>query len=89
MRMHDKCLPCIVSQVIKVANITGVDKKEELFKKTFNYLSDMDFNKTTPEVIGEIFGMIKKYTNNKDPYKETRNYYNNLFFKLLPEFEKN
>lgn len=32
--------------------------------------------------------MIKKYTNNPDPYKETRNYYNKLFLKLLPEFER-
>jgi uncharacterized protein with ATP-grasp and redox domains len=30
--------------------------------------------------------MIKKHTNNPDPYKETRNYYNSLFLKLLPEF---
>ena len=88
MKIHDKCLPCVVNQVIKVANITGVDEKEELFREVFNYLSKMDFEITTPEIIGEIFDMIKKYANNPDPYKETRNYYNTLFLKLLPEFEK-
>lgn len=88
MKIHDKCLPCVVNQVIKVANITGVDKKEELFREVFNYFSKMDFEITTPEIIGEIFGMIKKHTNNPDPYKETRNYYNTLFLKLLPEFER-
>lgn len=88
MRIHDKCLPCVVSQVIKVANITGVDKKEELLREVFTYLSKMDFEAATPEIIGEIFGMIKKYTNNPDPYKETRNYYNTLFLKLLPGFER-
>lgn len=88
MRIHDKCLPCVVSQVIKVANITGVDKKEELLREVFTYLSKMDFEATTPEIIGEIFSMIKKNTNNPDPYKETRNYYNTLFLKLLPEFER-
>ncbi len=31
--------------------------------------------------------MIKRHTNNPDPYKETRNYYNTLFMELLPEFE--
>lgn len=87
MRIHDKCLPCMVNQVIKVADITGVDKKEELLREVFTYLSKMDFQVTTPEIIGEVFGMIKKYTNNQDPYKETRNYYNTLFLKLLPEFE--
>ncbi|MFL0168561.1 damage-control phosphatase ARMT1 family protein [Candidatus Clostridium helianthi] len=88
MKIHDKCLPCMVNQVIKVANITGVNNKEELLKEVFTYLSKMDFEATTPEIIGEIFGMIKEHTNNQDPYKETRNYYNTLFSKLLPEFEK-
>jgi uncharacterized protein with ATP-grasp and redox domains len=88
MRIHDKCLPCVVNQVIKVADITGVDNKEALLREVFNYLSKMDFEATTPEVIGEIFEMIKIHTNNPDPYKETRNYYNGLFLKLLPEFEK-
>ncbi|NRY59245.1 damage-control phosphatase ARMT1 family protein [Clostridium beijerinckii] len=88
MKIHDKCLPCMVNQVIKVANITGVNNKEELLKEVFTYLSKMDFDATTPEIIGEIFGMIKEHTNNQDPYKETRNYYNTLFLKLLPEFER-
>ena len=88
MKIHDKCLPCMVNQVIKVANITGVNNKEVLLKEVFTYLSKMDFEATTPEIIGEIFGMIKEHTNNPDPYKETRNYYNTLFSKLLPEFER-
>lgn len=32
--------------------------------------------------------MIKEQMNNPDPYKETRNYYNTLFLKLLSKFEK-
>ncbi len=90
MKMHDKCLPCVVNQVIKVANITGMDTKakEELLREVFAYLSKMDFEITTPEIIGEVFGVIKKHANNPDPYKETRNHYNTLFLKLLPEFEK-
>ncbi|OOM70596.1 ARMT1-like domain-containing protein [Clostridium sp. BL-8] len=88
MKIHDKCLPCVVNQAIKVANITGVNNKEELLRKVFTYLSKMDFEATTPEIIGEVFGMIKEQMNNPDPYKETRNYYNSLFLKLLPEFEK-
>ena len=88
MRMHDKCLPCVVNQVIKVANITGVNTKEELLREVFSYLSKMNYDTTTPEIIGEIFDMIKRHTNNPDPYKETRNYYNTMFLNLLPEFER-
>ena len=88
MKMRDKCLPCVVSQVIKTANITGVNNKEELLREVFTYLSKMDFDITTPEIIGEVFAMIKKHVGNPDPYKETRNHYNKMFLKLLPEFEK-
>ncbi|MGL6218658.1 MAG: damage-control phosphatase ARMT1 family protein [Lacrimispora sphenoides] len=88
MRLQDKCLPCVVNQVIKVANITGINTKEELLREVFTYLSKMNFDETTPEIIGEIFEMIKIHTNNPDPYKETRNYYNTLFMELLPEFER-
>lgn len=43
----------MVNQVIKVVNITGVDKKEELLREVFTYFSKMDFKVTTPEIVGE------------------------------------
>ena len=88
MKMHDRCLPCIVSQAVKVANLTGVADKEALLREVFAYLAKMDFGATTPEIIGEIFELIKKHTQNPDPYKETRQYYNTLFLQYLPEFEQ-
>ncbi len=88
MRMHDKCLPCVINQVIKVANITGVNTKEELLREVFTYLSKANYNADTPEIVGDIFTMIKRHTNNPDPYKETRNYYNTMFLNLIPEYER-
>lgn len=87
MILHDKCLPCVVNQAIKVANISNVNNKEELLREVFSYLSKITFDETTPELIGEIFDLFKKYTNNPDPYKDTRSYYNTLFLKLLPNFD--
>lgn len=87
MKVNDKCLLCVVNQAIKVANMTKVADKEALLREVFLYLSKADFKTSTPEMIGEIFEMIKGYTN-PDPYKETRKYYNSLFLKLLPELEE-
>ncbi len=72
MKMHDKCLPCVVNQVIKVANITGMDTKakEELLREVFAYLSKMDFEITTPEIIGEVFGVIKNMRITRTPIKK-------------------
>lgn len=87
MKMNDKCLPCVINQAIKVANMTKVDDKEALLREVFLYLSKADFEISTPEMIGEIFELIKQHTNS-DPYKETRKYYNSLFLPLLPELEE-
>ena len=30
MKMHDECIPCLVSQVIKTAHLTGAQDRETL-----------------------------------------------------------
>lgn len=87
MKMHDKCLPCIINQVIKTSDIVGITEKEDLLRKVFVYLSKMSFDQRTPETIGDIFEMIKEYSGNPDPYKSTRDYYNSLFLKIIPRCE--
>lgn len=88
MKRNDKCLPCMINQVIKVSNMIGIDDKDQLLRKVFTYLSTMNFGTSTPEMIGEIFEVIKIHSNNPDPYKETRNHYNSLFLDLIPQFQK-
>lgn len=56
MKINYKCLPCLVNQVVKVAEMTGASNREVLFQRVFEYLSKVDFNKTNPEVIGGLLG---------------------------------
>ena len=79
MKVQYKCLPCIVNQAIKVADMTQSPDKDVLLKKVFTMLSEIDFDKTTPEIIGVIYRIIKEHVNNPDPYLEIRTYYNKLF----------
>lgn len=89
MKLYEKCIPCIVNQAIKVADMTGVKNKNELFKELFGYLSGVDFSKiSSPELIGENFTVLKKIIENDDPYKETRNKYNMMFFDKIASFEE-
>ena len=88
MKMNEKCLPCLIAQIIKTANICHVEDKEQLYKKAFAYLSQTDFNKTNPEIIGETFQLLKKQINNNDPYKEIRNHYNQLLLNQSDIYEK-
>lgn len=88
MRMKDKCLPCLVNQVIKVADITKAKNREQILHEVFAYLSKVDFNKTNPEISGETFRILKKHLKNEDPYLEVRNYYNDLLMKLSKTYEE-
>ncbi len=87
MKINYECLPCLVNQTIKVADMTGAENKEILFKKVFAYLSEVDFTKTNPEIIGSTYRMIKNHIKHDDPYHDTRAYYNKLFLGMLNEFE--
>lgn len=89
MRIQEKCIPCMVSQAIKVAGMAGLEEKDELLRKVFSYLSKVDFKRSsTPELTGEIFSLLKKETGNDDPYKETRTHYNQMFLEQLPRLEQ-
>lgn len=89
MRIQDKCIPCTVNQAIKVADMVGLEDKSELLRKVFSYLSEVDYKgSSTPELIGEIFALLKEETGNEDPYKETREHYNKMFLERLLELEQ-
>lgn len=87
MKINYECLPCLINQVVKVAEMTNADNKDILFKKVFAYLGDIDFSKTNPEIIGSTFRLLKEHIGNDDPYRETREYYNQLFLDMLDKFE--
>lgn len=88
MQINEKCLPCLINQVIKVANITNCSNRDDLYHQVFEQLSKIDFNKSNPEIIGMIFELVKKHLNNEDPYQEIRQYYNNLFLQSYDDFDK-
>lgn len=89
MKIQEKCIPCVVNQAIKAADMAGLADKDELLRKVFAYLSKADFKgSSTPELIGEIFALLKKEIGNSDPYKETRAHYNKMFLKQLPQLEQ-
>lgn len=89
MRIQEKCIPCVVNQAIKVADMVGLQEKNDLLRSVFSYLSKVDYtSSSTPELIGEIFSLLKSEIDNHDPYKETRDRYNKMFLEQLPSLEQ-
>ena len=88
MKINYDCLPCLINQVNKVADITKAEDREELLKQVFAYLSTLTFNETNPEIFGATFELTKKHIGNDDPYKEIRTYYNTLFLEMQESFSQ-
>ena len=89
MKVHKKCLPCIVNQTVKFIEATSPRSEGEIFKKVFEYLSRTDFeNAITPEVVGEIFAIVTGESSNPDPYKLTREFYNKMLSEQSAELEE-
>ena len=87
MKMNKQCLPCLVNQVVKMASMTGCLNQDELFHQFFAYMSQVDFTKTNPEIIGEVFAMVKAYIHHDDPYYQLRHDYNQMFLKQLNQLD--
>lgn len=88
MKINEQCLPCLVNQAVKTANLTNAENREELYKKIFRQMSNLDFSKTNPEIVGENYRLMKQHTGCADPYKETKIYYNQLFLENLGAYEE-
>lgn len=88
MKINEQCLACLVNQSVKTANLVGIKNREELYKKIFSYMSTMDFSKTNPEIVGENYRLIKQYSGCEDPYKETKQHYNQMFLEKAGAYEE-
>lgn len=88
MRIHYQCLPCLINQAVRVAELTDATDRDALFRKVFAYLSTIDFECTNPEIIGGTFRLLKQHTGNPDPYRDTRRYYNDLLSRHATRFEQ-
>ena len=54
MKVHEQCLPCMINQAVKTANLTNANNREELYKKIFTYMGCLDFSKSTPKIFSHI-----------------------------------
>lgn len=88
MQINEKCLPCLVNQVVRVANMAGVQDRHALYHKFFACLAQADFTRSNPELLGEFFRLVKSALNNPDPYHELKLHYDRMFLALLPQFRQ-
>ncbi len=89
MRVHKKCLPCIINQTLKFIDAVSPCDEAQILRRVFEHLSRTDLENTlTPELVGEIFALVTREAGNPDPYKSTRDFYNKMLTQQNAELEK-
>ena len=88
MKANEQCLACLVNQMVKTARLTNAADREKLYSKVFAAMSEIDYNRSNPEIAGDNFRLIKEHIGNSDPYKETKARYNQMFLEKLPQYDE-
>ena len=89
MRIDDACIPCLVNQSLKILRMTGSPNREDCLREIFTCLSRVDWNRTAPEIGGEVFRVLTRFTGNPDPFREIRSQCNRQMLALKDSFAMN
>jgi hypothetical protein len=80
MKTSLECMECNVKQLIKVSSFVNAssDLQEIASRKMFKLLSEISFEKTNPEIMGETWKLMLDVFKTNNPYKEIKSFYNTL-----------
>lgn len=84
MNLDLNCIVCNINQVLKVTELSQMDRDNqvEMMKEVLGYLSNADYTKSNPEVFGGAWDIMLKYIENEDPYGDIKRYYNMEVLKM-------
>lgn len=87
--MYKDCFQCDMKQVKKISQLLSLNQDEEDFldKEVKTYLQNCDMTKTNPEIMGDIWKLMKEITHRKNPYQKIKSYYNHYMMSLLPQIK--
>jgi damage-control phosphatase, subfamily I len=89
MRLNFNCITCNINQAIRIMDLfeVGINKKEKMMREVLKYLSDVDYSKCNPEVMGGTWDIIIKYIGTDNPYGDIKKYYNMEVLKMTEGIE--
>jgi len=84
------CIPCLLHQAITVTKMSyGNDEKlKEIIPQVLKSLATLNMNTPPPVVARDMHKVIRKITNNLDPYKNLKEEYNQKALDLYPKLKR-
>ena len=91
MLSDNYCVGCVLNQVIRVCEYTGLDqgKKDLIFKEALQKAGEIDYKKmSSPEFAEKIYRLFSDISGERDPYKKLRKEQNDLILDKIDFFRE-
>ena len=89
MKTYLECLPCFIRQTLEAAKKVSDNKDihEKALRVVLSETIKMDLNQTPPQMGGYIHNVIKRVTENPDPYLKEKRAFNQFAMDLYPDLK--
>jgi len=90
MKLNLDCIPCFQRQALQAVRFISDDEKlhERVLREVAKKLLESNWDLTPPELAHQIHSIVKRITNENDPYKEVKRESNDLVLKMYPELKE-
>jgi len=90
MKLNLDCIPCFQRQALQAVRFISDDEKlhERVLREVAKKLLESNWDSTPPELAHQIHSIVKRITNENDPYKKVKRESNDLVLKMYPELEQ-
>jgi uncharacterized protein with ATP-grasp and redox domains len=90
MKVNLECIPCFQRQALQAVHFISNDEKlqERVLREVAKKLLESNWDSTPPELAHQVHSIVRRITNEKDPYKKVKRESNDLVLKLYPELKE-
>jgi uncharacterized protein with ATP-grasp and redox domains len=90
MKVNLDCIPCFQRQALQAVRFISDDEKlhERVLREVTKKLLESNWDLTPPELAHQVHSIVKRITNEKDPYKKVKMESNDSVLKLYPELKE-
>ena len=90
MKLNLDCIPCFQRQALQAVRFISNDEKlhQKVLREVTKKLLESDWESTPPELAHKVHSIVKRITNENDPYKDVKKESNDLVLKMYPELEE-
>jgi uncharacterized protein with ATP-grasp and redox domains len=90
MKLNLDCIPCFQRQALQAVRFISDDEKlhERVLREVTKKLLESNWDSTPPELAHQVHSIVRRITNEKDPYKKVKRESNDSVLKLYPELKE-